>query len=255
MNKAQVIVHLWKANGNHWLILYAFERLMGHGSGFRRKRINLEISHLLPGFNSIVYNQKEWSGYDWSKGGEEWTDSDDWKKSLLDVTLYKYFNPGKRILEIGPGAGRWSLLLAKQAASLTLVDLTEAAIKHCKKVLSGFTNCRFHVNNGANLAFLEDNSVDYIWSYDVFVHIAPADTEAYLRQFSRVLVSGGIAIIHHPASGGLKGGFRSSTTNELFCSFLNKHNFHVIEQLDRWEKNGQYSLEKFDDTVTVFRRG
>jgi len=52
------------------------------------------------------------------------------------------------------------------------------------------------ITDGA-LSFIENNSVDYIWSYDVFVHINPTDVEKYIIEFSRILKPHGYGIIHH----------------------------------------------------------
>lgn len=214
----------------------------------------LEVSKQLPGFNTIDYNFKEWSKYDWSGEGEEWTESEQWKTELADEVIKAYFEPGKIILEIGPGAGRWSGILAELSSQLILVDMTERSIEHCKGKLHSYPNCLFYKNNGADLSFLKDDSVDYLWSFDVFVHLAPNDTENYLKGLSRILKKNGLGIIHHPAAGGFKGGFRSSMTNELFCHLLAKYNFKVVHQQDSWGKDNSFSLQEFQDKITIFRK-
>lgn len=255
MTKTKTIQEILRANGAVWFSLYILERCFGKITPyFQRRRINYEISNTLPGFNTKYYNHKEWTNYNWNNGGEEWTVSEQWKKALIDRTIYKYFAPQKTILEIGPGAARWSVTLAKMAKHLTLLDLTEVSINLCKEKLKAYHNCQFIVGSGDNLALLPNQSIDYIWSYDVFVHIAPNDTESYIKEFARVMKTNGIAIIHHPAAGGHKGGFRSSTTNDFFLLALAKHNFTLIEQFEAWGDNDCYTLKAFNDIITVFRR-
>ena len=250
MTKLSTFFQLLKSNGLLWALLYLAERIFGES--FKQKRITLEIKDKLPGFNTVQYNHKEWSNYNWSQEGEEWSDSEAWKKSLLNEVLLRYIQPNKIVLEIGPGAGRWSVILAPLSQKFILVDLTEASIQHCKKKLQQFTNCVFYANNGSDLSFLKNESVDYVWSFDVFVHISPSDTELYLKALYPVLVKDGIGIIHHPAEGGFKGGFRSSTTNELFCALLKKYNFEIVLQFDSWGEN--HSVREFKDMITVFRK-
>ncbi|MBA4058231.1 MAG: hypothetical protein C0490_26175, partial [Marivirga sp.] len=221
---------------------------------FFKKRMTLEISRGLPGFNTIDYNFKEWSKYDWSRQGEEWTESEQWKSALVDEIIKAYFKPGGVILEIGPGAGRWSTILAELSSQLILVDMTEKAIELCKYKLDIYSHCEFYRNNGSDLSFLKDDSIDYVWSYDVFVHIAPRDSENYLKGLSLILKKGGIGIIHHPAAGGFKGGFRSSMTNDVFCRLLAKYKFEVIDQKDSWGKDNAFSLQEFQDKITIFRK-
>jgi hypothetical protein len=38
---------------------------------------------------------------------------------------------------------------------------------------------------------------DLIWSFDVFVHVAPVDEAAYLPEVARVLTPEGVAVTHH----------------------------------------------------------
>lgn len=255
MVKFRMITHLMQSNGLYWLLLYLMEKVSGsRGSLFFQKRTRLEIKKRLPGFNTTRYNYKEWSDYDWSAGGEEWSDSKAWKDALIDEVLLRYIQPQKTILELGPGAGRWSEVLAKLSKKLILVDLTEESIAVCKKKLHHYSHCLFYQNDGTDLSFLDNSSIDYVWSFDVFVHISPEDTECYLKALSSILVKGGIAIIHHPAQGGLKGGFRSGMTNELFCSLLQKHNFKIVHQLDSWGKDGSFSVKEYNDMITVFNR-
>ncbi len=241
-----------KANGLKWSILYTAEQLFS--KRFFYKRVELEIQKKLPGFNTTAYNFKEWTKHNWSQGGEEWSDSELWKKSLVEEVLFKFIKPWFTVLEIGPGAGRWSFTLASFSKRLILVDLTEHAINTCKNRLSEFSNCVYHQNDGRSLTFLKDGTIDYVWSYDVFVHISPDDTRAYLKELYRVLAKDGIAVIHHPAVGGLKGGFRSSITNELFCSFLKDSHFQVIDQITQWGPSNKFTLSDYSDIITVFQK-
>jgi ubiquinone/menaquinone biosynthesis C-methylase UbiE len=250
MSRIQNFLQISRANGPLWTILYFSERVFGEN--MRQKRIAFEIKNKLQGFNTIQYNLKEWSNYNWSGGGEEWSDSGEWKKSLINKILLKYIQPKRNVLEIGPGGGRWSIILAELSQKLILVDLTEKSIEHCRNKLKQFPHCEYHINNGYDLSFIKDESINYIWSFDVFVHISPADTEKYLKAFNDVLAKDGIAIIHHPAAGGIIGGFRSSMTNDFFLTLLKKYNFEVIHQLDSWEEN--HSVRKFMDMITIFKK-
>lgn len=243
------------SHGSVWVALLLLDVLFGKFTGaFKVKRFSYEIRHRLPGFNTIEYNYKEWSHYDWSREGNEWNDSESWKHSIVEIFIRKYFQPGKHILEIGPGAGRWSVALAKIAKQLWLVDLTEEALEYCRKRLAQFSHCHFIYGNGRDIPEIEPASIDYIWSFDVFVHISPRDAESYIQEFARILKVNGIGIIHHPANGGHRGGFRSSITNDLFLTLLKQNSFKVTEQFSRWGKDGNFNVEKFDDRITVFEK-
>jgi ubiquinone/menaquinone biosynthesis C-methylase UbiE len=255
MSKLHTIIQLLKANGMFWLFLYIAERVLGNPSSyFFKRRMDLEIRKQLPGFNTTHYNYKEWSNYDWSRQGEEWTNSEEWKNVLVNEVIKKNFLPGKTILEIGPGAGRWSVILAELSNRLILVDMTEKALVYCKKRLQSYSHCLFYKSDGSDLSFLQKASVDYVWSFDVFVHMAPLDTDNYLQALGNAVKSGGIGIIHHPAAGGFKGGFRSSMTNDVFCQLLRKYKFEIILQFDSWGKDNSFTVHAFQDMITIFKK-
>lgn len=64
-------------------------------------------AHLRWRGNSLLDNRRQWSSYDWSRRGEEWNVSPEWKQALIDDVLARWIPVGATTLEIGPGAGRW----------------------------------------------------------------------------------------------------------------------------------------------------
>ena len=131
---------------------------------------------------------------------------------------------------------------------------TSKALELCKKRLSTAANVAFHLAGDSHLAFIPNNSIDAIWSFDVFVHINPEVTREYLSAFKRVLVPGGIAVIHHPKEGCVRGGCRSRMTAPLFLSLLEKHGLALISQFGSWGDRGQFNLSRHNDCITVFRK-
>src|SRR5215210_2549727 len=69
-----------------------------------------------------------WSQWDWSGGGDEWNESPEWKASLVEHVLCATMPRGGTILEIGPGAGRWTEHLHELADRLILVEATEEVL-------------------------------------------------------------------------------------------------------------------------------
>ena len=57
-------------------------------------------------------NKERWGGWDWSRHGEEWTVSAEWKQALIADVLFPTIPEGGTVLEIGPGAGRWTEVLS-----------------------------------------------------------------------------------------------------------------------------------------------
>jgi cyclopropane fatty-acyl-phospholipid synthase-like methyltransferase len=97
--------------------------------------------------------------------------------------------------------------------------------------------------------------MDAVFSYDVFVHIAPAETRQYIAEFARVLRPGGIGVVHHPGDPTESGaGWRSSVTSEMFAQMLADAGLTFERRLNRWGPDGAFSIGDFDDYVTVFTK-
>ena len=234
----------------YWLIRY-FLKIDPHG--LYKALVRLEEKRNLPGFNTPETAADIWDLLPWEKeGGEEWTVSAEWKKSLVDEVLLNYIKPGTAVLEIGPGAGRWTEILQPMARELFAVDVSAKALDLCKKRFPSATNIAFFLTRNANLGFIPDKTIEAIWSFDVFVHINPGDTDSYLSEFKRVLVPGGIAVIHHPKDGGLHGGCRSRMTAGLFADLLEKHGLVLARQFESWGENGRFNLSRYCDCISVF---
>ncbi|CCQ75470.1 class I SAM-dependent methyltransferase [Magnetospira sp. QH-2] len=103
---------------------------------------------------------------------------------------------GKKVLEIGPGAGGHSALFAKHGARMTSVDLTfhRARATQAKFDLLGedAPDCRALQSDAENLPFA-DNCFDIVYSNGVLHHTL--DTEKAMDEVFRVLRPGGQAVI------------------------------------------------------------
>ncbi|MGQ0832586.1 MAG: class I SAM-dependent methyltransferase, partial [Microthrixaceae bacterium] len=190
--RAREIRELAAANGYRWtlqhLLLKTSWRVV---RSLEARQRALEVRRDLPGINTRARNRRVWDDWDWSRSGEEWTPSPEWKAALVEHVLLPYLEGRRRIVEIGPGAGRWTEHLQRIADELTLVDLSATCIEQCKQRFAACSNISYHVNSGADLSMVAASSVDAIWSFDAFVHIAPPEIRAYVGEFARVLVPGG----------------------------------------------------------------
>jgi SAM-dependent methyltransferase len=254
MRKARFLGSLLAENGPLWTFAWAFSQILKGALGrVERSLESLERRRGLPGLSGAATNRSIWDRYDWRRGGEEWTPSPEWKQSL--VALIRERAPAQgSMLEIGPGGGRWTEVLQQISGSLTVVDISRASIEACRARLAGRENVRYLVNDGRTLAGVADGSIDFIWSFDTFVHVSPEDTAAYAGELRRVLGRGGRGIVHHPAGGGLRGGFRSRMTSDAFASLLRSSGLAVVEQFDSWGPRGKFDVKHFGDAITVFAR-
>jgi SAM-dependent methyltransferase len=210
--------------------------------------------------NSIAENRLRWDGWDWSRGGEEWNASPEWKQALIDEVLDPWMPRGGVILEIGPGGGRWSQPLVERASRLLLVDVSERALDLCRKRFAGASNVEFILSSGNDLPDVRDSTVDAVWSFDVFVHVAPLDQVDCIAEIARVLVPGGVALIHH-ADGRNHGrlpsrvGWRAPLSRGLFASAAASNGLAVECQFDSWGPEAQgFDLSAYGDAISILRR-
>jgi SAM-dependent methyltransferase len=146
--------------------------------------------------------------------GDEWTLADpSWSRNpyglsadvllrfgeyLGEELLDRYLpEPCREGLEIGPGGGRLTALLAPRTPVLHLADASEKMLARLKERLGARPGLRFYQTDGLTLPALAPASLDYVIAFDVFVHFEPRLVFWYLRQIQRLLRAGGAGIIHY----------------------------------------------------------
>lgn len=138
--------------------------------------------------------------YDWSRyQGDEW--SARWGGA--DVQWYwsiyprlRQHLPAATILEIGCGHGRWSKYLKEHCQHLILLDLSERCVHACRERL-GTEGVSYRVGNGRNIPSVEDESVDFVFSFETLVLVEADVLSDYLQELRRVLKPNATAFLHH----------------------------------------------------------
>jgi SAM-dependent methyltransferase len=242
---------------------YRFRKLTGRLVDRRLEREQrrgiLGPAHRSWAGNSVTDNRRRWTDWDWSGRGEEWTASADWKQALIDDVLFAWMPDEGVILEIGPGAARWSAVLQSRARRLILVDVSDRPLALCRERFADVGNVEYVLSSGSDLPGVADSSVDAIWSFDVWVHVAPVDQAAYLAEAARVLTPGGVAVIHH-ADGRNRGeqpsrsGWRSPMSQHLFATLADQRGLVIETQFDSWGPGGCHDLSAYHDAISVCRR-
>ncbi|HEX6160811.1 MAG TPA: class I SAM-dependent methyltransferase [Thermoanaerobaculia bacterium] len=129
--------------------------------------------------------------------GDRWGDPESFGP-LVEVRqrfLDPYFRETQTVLEIGSGGGRWTQYLA-HAARLIVVEYNVEAFPYLR---ARFPHARMTLveTTGAELWAVADRSVDFLFTFDVFVHLEPEVIGAYLHEIERVLRPGAIAVVHY----------------------------------------------------------
>ncbi len=158
----------------------------------------------MPAVGTVSENEAFWAAYDWSRAGEEWSEGwggshAQWHGAILPRIAR--FLPAASALEIAPGYGRWTGYLREHCEKLAIVDLDEACIEACRARFEGDDRLSLHVNDGRSLDMIQDESVDFAFSFDSLVHVDADVLESYLRELSRTLTAGGVGFVHHSNAG------------------------------------------------------
>jgi SAM-dependent methyltransferase len=107
------------------------------------------------------------------------------------------FLPCRRILEIGPGFGRWTHYLKDWCQHLVIVDISEDCVKACKDRFSAYPHITAHLNDGSSLEMVENGSLNFVFSFDSLVHADDMTMSAYMSQLALKLSEEGVAFLHH----------------------------------------------------------
>ena len=102
---------------------------------------------------------------------------------------------GKRVLDVACGEGYGSALLARSAAHVTGVDVSEPAIAHAKAAYPDRGNLEF-VLASCTVLPLADASVDVAITFETIEHIAGQDQ--FLDELARVLKPDGVLVLSCP---------------------------------------------------------
>lgn len=238
--------------------------------------------------NTIEGNLETWDKeHHWAKDGDEWDGQarfsgvsyEDWKASLIETFIVPNLDSETDVLEIAPGHGRWSEIIARQCRTLTLVDLSPSCIEHCRKRLADYDHIRYLTTDGKSLSEVDDNSIDFLWSFDSFVHMSPEVIGAYLAEAKRILRPGGKVILHHAGRrdgvlwlGFLKDwgepgrniykvfsmgkwgdddGWRSDVSGPLVAALATSAGLLVDSQVQKWGANAEFGVHRYGDWMTT----
>lgn len=136
------------------------------------------------------------------------------------------FLPAARILELGPGFGRWTHYLLGYCDQLIGVDLSPRCVRACTERFGPDKRASFFVNDGQSLSMVPDRSIDFFFTFDTLVHAEGDVVGGYLGQLAAKLTPQGVGFVHHSNLGAYQEGFaRVGSTPEPLRSVLFRRDF------------------------------
>lgn len=118
-----------------------------------------------------------WSGY-----------SQNYSEDFIEC-IKSHASLDKICLEIGPGGGYWTKILGKLFKKVYALDVANISLDLPN------TEFRCVPNRDFNCTTIQDNSIDFVWSFGCFCHLSYDANKQYFRSINRVLKVGGCGII------------------------------------------------------------
>jgi SAM-dependent methyltransferase len=128
-----------------------------------------------------------------------------------------------RTLDAACGEGYGSAILARSAASVEAVDISEDAIAHARQRYGQLDNVGFETADCTHLPFA-DNEFDRVVSFETLEHLEAQDQ--LLAEFRRVLKPEGCLILSSPDKATYSGGH--SSANEYHVKELNRDELEAL---------------------------
>jgi hypothetical protein len=151
---------------------------------------------------------------------------------VRDHYLLPYVDPRHSAIEIGPGGGRWTRYMLG-FGQLYGIDYHQELLDELARSFRA-PHLRLIKNNGTDFPGIADKSIDFLFSFGVFVHLNIDIMESYLGSIRRVLKSTGCAVVQY--SDKTKEGARSAgdgfanTTPELVRPIVIRCGNRILEE-------------------------
>lgn len=188
--------------------------------------------------------QKDQFGYKWGGGVQQTTGG--WAK-FADEFLRPHTGGryDHKILELAPGAGRFTAECIRYASKIDLLDMNQACLDICRKRFRYYPlEIGYFLNDGMSCDILGDRTYTLIVCCDSMVHMHPRIIEGYVTQFSVRLSIEGIMWLDHSGKGPRELGHRTDMTPEKMARYGLACGLRLVEQRFRNDH----------DCITVFRR-
>ena len=165
---------------------------------------------------------------------------------------YKSLVPGKKILDIGSGAGRDAAVFIEAGFDYTGVDASQAMLDVAKERAPKGT---YKQMDFYHLEF-SDNSFDGFWAAASFLHVPKVDLPKLLVEAKRILKTGGIGFISVKETDGMEEGMieqkRFDTTIARYFAFYENDEFKKYLADAGFEIIGDAKYHEDDERHTVW---
>ena len=127
--------------------------------------------------------------------GDEWGDKES-VKQVVDDFIFPYIKSDSIVAEIGCGGGRIAAQVAPGVKKLFCFDISEEMLEYAQKNLNKFSNISYQLSNGQNFNESFYESFDFVYSFDVFVHLDLHTIWSYFKEIKKIINKDGLIFLH-----------------------------------------------------------
>lgn len=165
--------------------------------------------------------------------GYEWGDPDMIAPLgyVRDHFLLPWITPQTTLVEIGPGGGRWTQYMLA-ARKIHAVDYHQELLDELKENFPA-PNIDFICNHGDDFPGIAPGSVDFVFSFGVFVHLDVDIIDRYLGNIRPLLKPDATVVIHYADKTkplGRSNGSFSENDPERMRALVRAHGYVIQEE-------------------------
>jgi SAM-dependent methyltransferase len=185
-----------------------------------RSRSSGTEDSLPPETDNFAYNRKLWDAYsqNWDREssflrfdpegdpeayraeriqllGEEWGPPED-VDAIVERFITPYVQPQSVIAEIGVGGGRIATRVAPSVAEFWCLDVSQEMLRRTRDALGDPSHVHYALLEEPRFPRDLGEHFDFVYSFDVFVHLDLHVMWQYAQEIARVLKPGGHAFLH-----------------------------------------------------------
>ena len=135
-------------------------------------------------------------------------------------------------MEIGSGGGRWTKYLL-DFGRLYVTDLNKEFFPYLLDRFGPRPNISFCHSSGADLPGIPKNSIDFVFSFGVFVHIETDVIKEYLKTIKEICKEDGDIVIQYSEKNkpqAVANKLYSFNTREIMSGLVKEQGFSIISE-------------------------
>lgn len=151
--------------------------------------------------------------------GDEWGTVED-AANIVSEYITPFIYQDSIVAEIGVGGGRIAAKVVEKIEKLYCFDIAQEMLKKAEAALKQYEQVEFHLIKNSQFEPEFSEKFDFVYSFDVFVHLDLHTIWKYLNNIYKILKLGGKAFIHTT----------NITTPNGWARFAAYNNYEILYQ-------------------------